>query len=377
MLRSDFESLAAIYRDSWRVSCALVDAQGRIIAGTADCGGDVDPASAWKRAVRESMRWGEPFISLCPSGRVMWALPVMHNAVQIGGVVVDSVEVSPENGDFTPAKIREAAGDLLALSEEFNLTNDAFLRTRRIAARRESERAEAIHELKGQSYQSIRDIYVTEEPALIAAIKRGDRPEAREIINRILVGIYYFGRNRPKLLKSFLLELVVTMSRSAVEAGADPFGLLGANYSVLADIARIDTEEELCSWLVSTLERIMDAMRAHRRYPSNVLISEALKYLQEHLNEDISRDDVAKVACLSPSHFSRTVKQTLGVSFTDLLARMRVDRARELLSNSEMSLIHIGFECGFSDQSYFTKVFQKHTGQTPGEYRRNRRGSFK
>lgn len=377
LLCADFDELAAKYRDIWGVSCALVDLQGKTVAGEARCVGEAYPESAWRRAVRESLRWGEPFISLCPSGRVMWALPVMHNAAHIGGVVSDSVEVASEGGGFTPSTIREAAGDLLALSDEYNLTNETYMHACRIAARRESERAEAIQDLKGQSYQSIRDIYTLEEPALIAAIKRGDRSEARSVINRILVGIYYFGRNRPKLLKSFLLELVVTMSRSAVEVGGDPSELLGDNYSVLSDIAGVETEEELCSWLVSTLEHIMDAIGTHRRYPSSVLLSEALKHMQERLGEDISRDDVARVACLSPSHFSRVLKQTFGVSFTDLLARMRVERARELLETSEMSLIRIGSECGFSDQSYFTKIFQKYTGVTPGRYRRERRGAFK
>ncbi len=163
------------------------------------------------------------------------------------------------------------------------------------------------------------------------------------------------------------------MSRSAVEAGADPAELLGANYSSFADLARIDTEEELCSWLVAMLERMMDAIKANRQYPSSVLVGAALKYMQVHLQEELSRDVVADVACLSPSHFSRVVKQTVGQSFTDLLAQMRVDKARELLARSDKSLIQVSLDCGFSDQSYFTKVFQKYTGRTPGEYRRAHR----
>jgi AraC-like DNA-binding protein len=102
-----------------------------------------------------------------------------------------------------------------------------------------------------------------------------------------------------------------------------------------------------------------------------------MKFMQDHLQEEMSRDDVADVACLSPSHFSRVVKQTFGHSFTDLLARMRVERARELLTRTEKSLIQICLDCGFSDQSYFTKVFQKYVGKTPGEYRRQHRASFR
>lgn len=373
-----FEQLADEYGRMWGLCCVLADAQGHVVAGSVAC---PDKCSSFRqRAIQEALRWGEPSMLQCPEGYVIWAVPVMQNSVVIGGIVAEKVVVgapSKDSGALSPADTRRAASDLLAMAEEANLTNAALLELKRTAAERESERAEAIHELKGQNYQSIRDIYLVEEPALIAAIKRGDRPAAREIINRILVGIYFFGRERPTLLKSLILELVVNMSRSAVEAGGDPTELLGANYSSVADLARIDSEEELCAWLVDMLERMMDAIKSNKQYPSTVLLGEAMKYMQEHLNEEISRDDVAEVACLSPSHFSRVVKSSFGHSFTDLLARIRVDKARELLIRTEKSLIQICLECGFSDQSYFTKVFQKYVGRTPGDYRRFHRSSFR
>jgi AraC-like DNA-binding protein/ligand-binding sensor protein len=373
-----FEHLADKYSRVWGICCVLADAHGNVAAGNVGCQDECSPYR--QRAIEEALRWGEPSMLQCPEEHVIWAVPVMQNSVLIGGVVAERVTVgtpSKDRGSLSPADTRRAASDLLAMAEEANLTNAALLELKRTAAERESERAEAIHELKGQSYQSIRDIYLVEEPALIAAIKHGDRHAAREIINRILVGIYFFGWQRPMLLKSLILELVVNMSRSAVEAGGDPTELLGVNYSSVADLARIDSEEDLCAWLVYMLERMMDAIKSNRQYPSTVLLSEAMKYMQEHLNEEISRDDVAEIACLSPSHFSRVVKSSFGHSFTDLLARMRVDKARKLLIRTEKSLIQICLECGFSDQSYFTKVFQKYVGRTPGDYRRFHRSSFR
>jgi AraC-like DNA-binding protein/ligand-binding sensor protein len=379
--RDAFTALMHDYREAWGFSCVLVDIQGTVVAGSVPCAPSCicaqDCAAARRRAVEESVRWGEPSILLCPHENLIWAVPVMENAHVLGGIVAARADASTlqrkDTSIATEPRLQEihfAALDLLARATAANLTNAALLALQRASAQRESERARAIHELKGQSYESIRDIYLTEEPALISAIKQGDRRQARGIINRVLVGIYYLGRERPLLLKSFLLELVVMMSRSAVEAGADPSELLGANFSSLADLAAIDDEEALSAWLVTILERIMDAIRANQHYPIGVMIGSAIRYMQAHLQEDLSRDDVAAVACLSPSHFSRVVKQMYGQSFTDLLAQMRVDRAREMLVRTEKSLIQICLDCGFSDQSYFSKVFQKHTGHPPGEYRR-------
>lgn len=372
------DAVARDYARAWGLRCVLADPEGNALDGATACvhGHEAVPqcAAARKRAIRETMRWGEPTVLLCPEGAMLWAVPVIDNAALLGGIV-SAASDSPEGvaPALSPSQVREAALDLLARVERANLTNAALLEQRRAAALRESARAEAIHAIKDRSYQSIRDLYLVEEPDLIAAIKRGDRAAARETINRVLVGIYFLGRDRPQLLKSFLLELVVTMSRSAVEAGGDPSQLLGANYSSFASLAAIEGEAELCAWLVEMLERVMDAIERHSSYPISVLLGAAIQYMEEHLGEDISRDDAARVACLSPTHFSRVIKQTFGQSFTDLLAKMRVARARELLYLSEKTIIEVSLECGFSDQSYFTKVFRKHTGQTPGDYRKTHR----
>ncbi len=377
-LRPLVEALAREYEGAWGLRCVLTDASGRSVDDATACrpGFALEPqcTEARRRAIREAVRWGEPTVLLCPAGAMLWAVPLMDNAALVGGIVSAACDVAGGPAPcLTPEQVRAATLDLLARAEAANLTNGALLELRRNAASLESARAEAIHAAKDHSYQSIRDLYLIEEPGLISAIKRGDRAAAREILNRVLVGIYFLGRDRAELLKSFLLELVVTMSRSAVEAGGDPGRLLGANYSSFARLAEIEGEQELCAWLVEMLERVMDAIHTHNSYPISVLIGASIRYMEEHLHEDLSRDDAARVACLSPTHFSRVIKQTFGESFTDLLARMRIDRARELLYLTEKSIVEVSLECGFSDQSYFTKVFKKHTGQTPGDYRKAQR----
>lgn len=371
-----YNEIANRYYKCWNLCCKLCDHNGRIVLdkdGTECSCKTLSSSVERKKAIDEALRWGEPSLLLSSKGSLIWAIPIMENSLVIGGFVVESNSDGSDAAvqTMSTSDIRKAVNDLLTLAEEYNLTNSALLELRRLDAARESDKAVAIHEVKDQNYQSIRDIYLREELPLISAIKRGDKSKAREIINRVLVGIYYLGRERPPLLKSFILELVVTMSRSAVEAGGDPNELLGTNYSRFAELAGMETEEEICAWLVSMLERMMDAIKSNKQYPNSVLINAAVNFMQEHLKEEITRDLAADVACLSPSHFSRVVKQTFGYSFTDMLAKMRVEKAKEYLSNTDKSLIRVSMDCGFNDQSYFTKVFQKYTNQTPGEYRKS------
>jgi len=247
-----------------------------------------------------------------------------------------------------------------------------LLATRRATASRERDRAEAIHELKDRFRDDIRSTYLHEEPALLAAIRRGERTEARRIINRVLVGIYAVGGNDTNLLKSLALELIVMMTRAAVQAGGDPAVILGLNYQSITALARIADQEALARWLCDILEQLIDAIKANTRHPNSVLLARALDFIEEHLADDLRREQVARAAGLSPSHFSHLMRAKTGWSFTELLTRLRIDRACHLLAHTAHPLARIAQDCGFSDQSYFTRVFRRRTGQTPGDYRSNR-----
>jgi transcriptional regulator GlxA family with amidase domain len=160
-----------------------------------------------------------------------------------------------------------------------------------------------------------------------------------------------------------------------VESGADPADVLGRNYESATALSRLSDDEEIADWLRETLERTMDAIRDHRRFPNAVLLSRALAHMREHLDEPLDRDSVARAAGLSGSHFSHMMRERTGRTFTDLMAQIRVDRAKELLRRTDKSLVQIAMECGFGDQSYFSRVFKRYAGASPNAYRGGARES--
>lgn len=218
-------------------------------------------------------------------------------------------------------------------------------------------------------YDRIRELYILQEPQLLAAIRRGDRGEARRLINHVLVHIYSAGEERSDLLKGLLLELVVMISRAAVEAGAAQSEVLGMNFRFLTELAGIRDDEELAAWLRKILEHVFSTVEEQEGFTPPPLLGKALDFMRENLHRDISRDEVARHAGISPGHFSRLLKERTGRPFTGLLRQCRVDLACELLQRTEKSLAQIAGACGFCDQSYFTHVFQDMKGVTPGQFR--------
>lgn len=231
----------------------------------------------------------------------------------------------------------------------------------------------AVPLLKHRPYDRIRELYLVNEPMLLAAIRRGDRGEARRLINHVLVHIYSAGAERSELLKGLLLELVVMISRAAVEAGAVQSEVLGLNFRFLTELAEINDDEELAAWLRKTLEHVFTAIEQQEDFTPPLLVGKALDFMRANLHRDISRDHVARHAGISPSHFSRLLKERTGRSFTELLRQCRVDLACDLLRNSEQSLAEIAGKCGFCDQAHFTNVFQDIKRETPRRFRALRR----
>jgi AraC-like DNA-binding protein len=227
----------------------------------------------------------------------------------------------------------------------------------------------AIPLLEHRPYDRIRELYLLHEPLLLAAIRRGDRGSARYIINQVLVQIYSAGEARSDLLKGLLLELVVMISRAAVEAGAAQSEVLGLNFRCLTELAEINDDEELAAWLRKTLEHVFSTIEQQEEFTPPLLIGKALEYMRNNLDRDISRDETARHAGISPSHFSRLLKERTGRSFTELMRQCRVDLACDLLCQTEKPLALIATSCGFCDQSYFTRVFQDVKGLTPRQYR--------
>ena len=371
-----FDRLARCHRQATGFALAAVDAGGRFLRGgpgVAVCARGEACRLFRAQAVAEALRWGEPCVLCCGCGRALWAVPVVNNQRLCGGLLVAGVELRrPSRAGSLDRRILGACDRLLALAIERNLTNAALLGERRQLARREREKAEALHTLKDRLHDDIRSIYLHEEPALLAAIRRGERTEARRIINRVLTAIYAVGQAHTNLLKSLALELVVMMTRAAVQAGGDPAKILGLNYQSLTALAGIADQEALAVWLCDMLEQLIDAIEANTRRPNSVLLSRALEFMETHLADDLTREQTARVAGLSPSHFSHLMRAKTGWSFTELLTRLRVDRACQLLVRTDAPLAQIALECGFGDQSYFTRVFRKRTGRTPGDYRHSR-----
>ncbi len=96
----------------------------------------------------------------------------------------------------------------------------------------------------------------------------------------------------------------------------------------------------------------------------------SLELMRARFSEDISLDELAAEAQLSPFHFARMFKQSVGVPPRVYLTRMRIEKACELLERTDLPITEIAFEVGYSSNQVLARVFLKHRRMSPTDYRR-------
>jgi len=101
------------------------------------------------------------------------------------------------------------------------------------------------------------------------------------------------------------------------------------------------------------------------------LIQASVNYINNNYERDISLKDIARYVFLSTSYFTRAFKEEMGISPINYLLKIRVERAKELLKDTDNRISDIALSVGFSNQQRFNDIFKKYVKLTPLQYRKN------
>lgn len=94
-----------------------------------------------------------------------------------------------------------------------------------------------------------------------------------------------------------------------------------------------------------------------------------IDYIQAHLDTSLSLAEMAGLVQMSPHYFSSLFRQSMGIAPYQYVTQCRINRAKQLLTHPELSIVEVCHQVGFQSQSHFTKIFRSHTTATPKAYR--------
>lgn len=147
------------------------------------------------------------------------------------------------------------------------------------------------------------------------------------------------------------------------------FARLTASADLLRLIVDNCMKKQLNLLVIKDQDVVAEPARNRTQNPHDSKMKKALRYIDAHLSEELRLEDVAAHVYLSPYYFSKLFKKYQGVGFNAWVNRQRMESAREMLRHSDWSIASIARNVGFSQTSYFCKVFRQTFQVTPQMFR--------
>lgn len=215
-----------------------------------------------------------------------------------------------------------------------------------------------------------------EEGELSSILAKGNHAELMQWIRRKREELLQDDQATPSSTAAYLQSIMISGYRwlervrlHPTSKHSDSINRLGAPPSELGLQEKLqqDHPEELLYRICCSIMEEYQASSSEQRGQSYV--QQAITYIRGHLHTNLSLQQVAKQVHLHPNHFSEVFKKEMGMTCLEFMTRERMERAIEMLKESDMKIARIANLVGYGDIKYFTQLFKKYTGQTPSSYR--------
>lgn len=205
------------------------------------------------------------------------------------------------------------------------------------------------------------------DEAIVRAI-RGGEPEKAQAGLSAFMDTIKGGQITFRLFRRFCLQLLSSVFRVVYEHKINDL-IIRQVRQPQEFFHRNFTAEEYTRYLKELIDSTIASMEWSRQQRHNRTMEKAVEFIVRHYSKDISLDDVAAHVQMSSSYFSSYFKQEKGETFIEYLTRLRIDKAKSLMMNAEIRLYEIAQMVGYQDVKYFSRLFKRHAGVTPAEYR--------
>ncbi|MCR2807011.1 response regulator [Paenibacillus soyae] len=225
-------------------------------------------------------------------------------------------------------------------------------------------RHEAVQAAQMKDVQSL-DIQLD---ALFDAMTNYDLVKVHDELN-MLYGLANNMRSKFSI-QNFTIFLLMKLDAHMQKSNEDLFRMLQLDIGSLDVLLRYDTIDEIHSWLRYRVYQLSELLQSKKHKKNWKLVQDIINDVKQRLHENITLKDVAEKYSFSPNYLGQIFKEEMGLGFSDYVSTLRMEKAGDLLMNTNLKVYEIAHLIGYRYLPYFSRQFKDYHGKTPLEYRR-------
>lgn len=235
-----------------------------------------------------------------------------------------------------------------------------------------SEPAKQIQIIQDKSQLSVNLIESTyeKENKLMSIVSQGLTDSIEMIINKMSTDRIEQRTTDPiRNMKNYSVILNTLLRKAAEQGAVHPYYIDSLSSDFAVKIEMSNSLKDIEKLQKKMIRSYCSLVKTHSMKNYSHLIQKVLTTIDSELSGDLTLSAQAKALKVNPSYLSALFKKETGFTLTEYVNKKRVDNAARLLKSTNMQIQSIAQYCGVYDVNYFTKVFKKHYGKTPKDYR--------
>lgn len=213
---------------------------------------------------------------------------------------------------------------------------------------------------------------VETEREIFEHTEKGNIEEQHSAVNRYFDWMVENYGDCESDIKLKVLEFVLRAEKIGYEGSTRTYRFK-SRQDYLPDIMEMKGDmERMRTWFLDKMDAAVRNVADNKETRSNSVVAKAKAYINANFHKEISLDDVSREVDISPYYFSKIFKEETGKNFIEYVTEIRMEKAKELLQSSTLSMKEICGEVGYADPNYFSRTFKKNVGLTPTEYKEGR-----
>ena len=213
------------------------------------------------------------------------------------------------------------------------------------------------------------------ENALLRAVEAGNDKLAFKIMEETYnSGISMEKRIPDELrnLKDYLITINVLCRKTIERAGVQPIYIDSISNNFVTFIENVENMDDCHKLVEQIISTYCVMVRNLNRQTYSPIIQKVIAYIETDLRTDLSLKTFAKYLNINASYLSTLFSKEVGIPLSEYVNNSRIFHAKKLLQGTNLPIKSIAEQCGFADTHYFSRIFHKITGTTPGAYRKMR-----